>query len=106
MKFGLREEIIQQINDVFSKYSQIEKAVLYGSRAKGNFKNGSDIDLTLKGVGLNLSVINSLLNELDDLLLPYTFDVSIFNQISNVDLIEHIERVGKVFYAKFLNTND
>ncbi|MCD6584476.1 MAG: nucleotidyltransferase domain-containing protein [Desulfobacteraceae bacterium] len=106
MKFGLREEIIQQINDVFAKYLQIEKAVLYGSRAKGNFKNGSDIDLTLKGVGLNLSVINSLLNELDDLLLPYTFDVSVFNQISNVDLIEHIERVGKVFYEKHSHDND
>ncbi len=100
MKFGLKEEIIMQINGVFTKYRQIEKAVIYGSRAKGNFKNGSDIDLTLKGAGLNLSVINSLLNELDDLLLPYTFDVSNFKQISNPDLVEHIERVGKVFYER------
>ena len=100
MKFGLKENIIKQINDLFAKYPQIKKAVIYGSRAKGNFKKGSDIDLTLKGVGLNLSVINSLLNELDDLLLPYTFDVSIFKQINNVGLVEHIERVGKVFYAK------
>ena len=100
MKFGLKEEIIKQINDVFAIYSQIEKSVIYGSRAKGNFKKGSDIDLTLEGTGLNLSVINSLLNELDDLLLPYTFDVSIFNQINNDSLVEHIERVGKVFYEK------
>lgn len=100
MKFGLKEDIITQVNEVFAKYPQIEKAVVYGSRAKGNFKNGSDIDLTLKGDGLNLSVINSLLNEIDDLLLPYTFDVSIFKQISNAGLIEHIERVGKDFYEK------
>ena len=100
MKFGLKEDTIKQINEVFGKYPQIDKAILYGSRAKGNFKKGSDIDLTLIGSGLNLSVINSLLNEIDDLLLPYTFDISILSQISNVDLIEHIERVGKVFYEK------
>ena len=103
MKFGLKEDIIKQINDLFAKYPQIGKAVIYGSRAKGNFKNGSDIDLTLEGAGLNLSVINSLLSELDDLLLPYTFDVSIFKQISNVGLVEHIERAGKVFYEKHNN---
>lgn len=106
MKYGLKEDIISLINEVFAKYPQIERAVIYGSRAKGNFKNGSDIDLTLEGSGLNLSVINSLLNEVDDLLLPYTFDVSIFNQISNSDLVEHIERVGKVFYEKQLSGND
>jgi predicted nucleotidyltransferase len=103
MKFGLKEEIIMQINDVFSKYPQIEKSVIYGSRAMGNYKKGSDIDLTLEGTGLNLSVINSLLNELDDLLLPYTFDVSIFNQISNDSLVEHIEREGKSFYEKHIH---
>ena len=100
MKFGLQEDIINQINGVFAKYPQIRKAINYGSRAKGNYKKGSDIDLTLKGEGLNLSILNSLLIEIDDLLLPYTFDVSIFRQISNVDLVEHIERVGKIFHEK------
>lgn len=100
MKFGLKEDIIKQINNVFAKYPQIKKSIIYGSRAKGNFKKGSDIDLTLEGAGLNLSVINSLLNELDDLLLPYTFDISIFKQISNADLVEHIGRIGSVFYEK------
>lgn len=106
MKFGLKEDIIKQINEVFSKYPQIDKAIIYGSRAMGNFKKGSDIDLTLKGEGINLSVINSLLIEIDDLLLPYTFDVSIFKQISNSDLVDHIGRVGKVFYEKQLSGND
>jgi predicted nucleotidyltransferase len=106
MKYGLKEDVISLINEVFAKFPQIERAVIYGSRAMGNFKKGSDIDLTLKGSGLNLSVINLLLIEIDDLLLPYTFDVSIFKQISNADLIEHIERVGKVFYEKQLYEND
>ena len=81
MKFGLKEDIITQVNEIFAKYPQIEKAVIYGSRAKGNFKKGSDIDLTFEGDGLNLSVINSLLIEIDDLLLPYTFDISIFKSL-------------------------
>ena len=98
MKFGLKENTIKQINDIFTKYPAVERAILYGSRAKGNFKNGSDIDLTLLGDNLKLSVIYKIENEIDDLLLPYTFDISIYNQISNDALIEHINRVGVVFY--------
>ncbi len=94
MQFGLKDNTIKQINLIFAKYTQIEQAVLYGSRATGNFKNGSDVDITLKGKDLKLSIVNKLCNELDDLLLPYTFDISIYSQISNPDLIEHIKKNG------------
>ncbi|MBS0626813.1 MAG: nucleotidyltransferase domain-containing protein, partial [Verrucomicrobia bacterium] len=47
MRYGLNELTIQKITDVFTKFPSIEKVVLYGSRAKGNYKNGSDIDLCL-----------------------------------------------------------
>jgi predicted nucleotidyltransferase len=100
MKFGLKEKTIEQINKIFAKYSQIEKVILYGSRAKGSFKHGSDIDLTLIGNGLNLSIINKISLAIDDMLLPYTFDISIYDQISNSDLIKHIERVGVAFYER------
>lgn len=98
MKFGLKEHTIEQINAVFSHYPEVEKVILYGSRAKGNYKNGSDIDLTLHGKDLSLSIIHKIDNELDDLLLPYTFDLSIFNHIDNPGLIDHIKSVGFVFY--------
>ena len=98
MKFGLKNETRECIKDVFAKYPQIEQVILYGSRAIGSYKNGSDIDLTLKGEKLNLTVANSLCNDLDDLFLPYTFDISILSHISNPDLIKHIERVGIDFY--------
>lgn len=99
MKFGLSSFTIQQIRGVLHNYPQVEKATLYGSRAKGNYRNGSDIDLTLHGgSGLTLKVIYKILNDLDDLLLPYTIDLSIFDDIDNPDLIEHIERVGIPFY--------
>jgi len=98
MKYGLKEQTIEQINSVFARYPEVEQVILYGSRAKGTYKNGSDIDLTLKGHSLNLRLINQISNDLDELLLPYSFDISIFSQISNADLVDHINRVGVVFY--------
>lgn len=98
MKFGLKSTTIEKICTVFSQHPEVEKVILYGSRAKGNFKNGSDIDLTFKGKDLKLSTLYKIDNELDDLLLPYTFDLSIFSHIDNADLLEHIKRVGIIFY--------
>jgi uncharacterized protein len=101
MKYGLPESTIQKIRAVLSRYPQVEKAILYGSRAKGNYKNGSDIDLTLRGGSdLTLNVLYKIMDELDDLLLPYTIDLSIFSNIGNPDVIEHIQRVGVTFYDK------
>ena len=102
MRYGLPDETIRKIQEAFSHYAQIEKAIIYGSRAKGNFKNGSDIDLTLTGEGIDLALMAKLERELDDLTLPYIFDLSIALQISNPALTEHIERIGIVFYEKGL----
>ena len=100
-RFGLKETTIQKICSVLSHYPQVEKAILYGSRAKGNYKNGSDIDLTLRGsADLTLRVLYKIMDELDDLLLPYTIDLSIFYNIGDPDVIEHIQRVGVTFYDK------
>lgn len=99
MRYGLKNRIIENINNIFNQYPQIEKAVLYGSRAKGNYKNGSDIDLVLYGNKLTLSLVNKVMNEIDDLLLPYSFDISIFEHLSNPALIEHINRVGIIFFS-------
>ncbi|MFH1525718.1 MAG: nucleotidyltransferase domain-containing protein [Bacteroidota bacterium] len=106
MKFGLKENIIDKIADVLAEHPQIEKAMLYGSRAKGNYKNGSDIDLTLFGEKITLQLINKINGKIDDLLLPYKIDISIFSQISNEELIEHINRVGVILYKKPNGKND
>lgn len=98
--FGLSEKTIAAIQGVFSKYHQIEQAILYGSRAKGNYRNGSDIDLVLVGSELNLSRLFKIELELDDLLLPYKIDLALLHQIENTDLVEHINRKGKVFYQR------
>jgi predicted nucleotidyltransferase len=101
MKYGLPDTAIQSICTVLSRYPQVKRAVLYGSRAEGSHKNGSDIDLTLHGgVDLTLPVLYKILDNLDDLLLPYTIDLSIFNDIEDPDVIAHIQRAGVTFYEK------
>lgn len=100
MQFGLSGQTIERINSVFARHPDVEKVVLYGSRAKGTYKPGSDIDLALYGKEISLKQKNRILDELDELDLPYSIDISVFNQLSHVQLRDHIERVGVVFYAR------
>ncbi len=97
---GLENKTLERIRDVFSKYHQIDSVLLYGSRAMGNYKNYSDIDLTLIGENIDLSLKTEIAFELDDLMLPYKFDLSIYHKIANREFIEHIDRVGKPLYLK------
>jgi predicted nucleotidyltransferase len=98
--FGLKDIHINSIQSVFRKFDAVEKAIIYGSRAKENFRNGSDIDITLIGDHIDLTTLLKIENDLDDLLLPQKIDLSIFNKIENPDLIDHINRVGVVFYKR------
>ncbi len=100
MMYGLEDIDIQKIKAVFAGYPQINEVIIYGSRAMGNFRPASDIDFTLKGNALDLDILFKIERELDDLLLPYKLDISIFENISNSDLIDHINRVGESFYNK------
>lgn len=100
MKYGLREIDIEAIQGIFTKYPQVQKVMLYGSRAKGTYRNGSDIDSALFGESLDLSLLFKIETELDDLFLPYKMDVSMIHQIKNQNLIDHIKRLGLVLYQK------
>jgi predicted nucleotidyltransferase len=97
---GLTKEEIAGIRAVFSKYQQIEEVLIYGSRAMGNFKPASDIDLTLIGKDIDLSTKTKIEFELDDLMLPYKFDISIYDKITNPEFLDHINRVGKKIYKR------
>jgi predicted nucleotidyltransferase len=100
MNHGLSAATVEKIHGVLSRHAEVERAILYGSRAKGNFKPGSDIDLTLTGAGLEERIRGRIDEELDDLLLPYEFDLSIFSELDHQGLIEHIRRVGVILYEK------
>ena len=100
MRFGLKAEVFEAICKIFLNHPEVEKVVIYGSRAKGNYKPASDIDLCLQVANLDLTILNKIFWELDDLLLPYTFDLSVYHQLNSQDLLEHIQRIGVLFYSK------
>lgn len=98
--YGLRQECLDALCTVFDAHEEVLKVVLYGSRAKGTFRPGSDIDLTVVAPAGTTKLLNKIMTELDDLLLPYEIDLSLHHHIDNQDLLEHIQRVGKVIYKR------
>lgn len=100
MSWGLSDAAILQIKAVFKRYEHVDKVVIYGSRAMGTYKNGSDIDLTIMGRGVTFQLLTELLSDLDQLDLPYTFDLSSYDSLKNPTLTDHINRVGQVFYER------
>jgi predicted nucleotidyltransferase len=98
MNHGLSDATVKKIRDVLAGFPEVEKAVLYGSRAKGTFKPGSDIDLTLCGAELSFRLLARIDAALDDLLLPYEIDLSRLTELNNPALIDHIQRVGLPIY--------
>lgn len=103
MIYGLKESIVEQINSIFVNYPSVEQVILYGSRAKGNYKNGLDIDLTMIGNNIKHMELLEIMTKINDLLLPYSIDLSIYHKINNSNLQEHINRVGKIFYQRKTN---
>lgn len=101
MEFGLSENHRKIINSVFDKYPQIKKVVVYGSRAKGNYRAGSDIDMTIvEDEKIPFDILLKIVNDFDDSMLPFLVDISVFSNLTNPDLVEHIKRNGKVIYEK------
>ena len=98
--FGLPSAAITAMRRVLSQYPQIERALVYGSRAKGNYRSGSDIDLTLDGPALTYTDLTLIETALDDLTLPWKIDLSLLSHIDNPDLLDHIARVGKPLWIK------
>jgi predicted nucleotidyltransferase len=100
-KFGLRENDLKLIIYLISQYPSIDEAIIFGSRAKNNYRNGSDVDIALKGVEITYGLINKIsyiLNE--ETLLPYKFDILNYHEIKTIELIDHIDRVGISIYQK------
>lgn len=100
MRFGLNDSTVEKINSVFEKYPEVEEVIIYGSRAKGNYRNSSDIDITLKGEKLTTELLSKIETDIDDLLTPYMFDVSVFKELNSPDLENHINRIGVTFYRR------
>lgn len=96
MPYGLTEKQLQEILAILTGNGKIRKVILYGSRAKGNFSPGSDIDPALMGDDLELNDIVDFEVKLDRLPMLNKVDLVICDKITEPALIEHIERVGIV----------
>jgi len=95
-KFGIPEDALKKIIGAIKKDKKVDEIILFGSRAKGNFKKGSDIDIAIVANSLGFSELNIIRTAIAELILPYHIDIIDFNKITNNELKEHILRVGQV----------
>ncbi|GMO53528.1 MAG: nucleotidyltransferase domain-containing protein [Treponemataceae bacterium] len=101
MKYGLSDRTLATLDSIFKKYPGVRQAVIYGSRAKGNYRDGSDIDITLKtDDSFTFTGLLRISGDFDDSDMPYLVDVSLYHELSNPDLLAHVDRVGKILYSR------
>jgi len=100
MCLGLKKETLEKITGKIALNEKVKQAIIFGSRAKGTQREGSDIDITLKGEDLDINDLNQLSLDLDELELPYLIDLSIYHHINEEDLKDHIGRVGKIIFTR------
>ena len=101
---GLSAATLEKVRAVLERFPEVERAVLFGSRAKGTHKPGSDIDLALEGAALDWRVVGRLYTALDDLLLPYTFSLIVHDQATDPEVTAHIARVGIPIFERQLTS--
>lgn len=97
--YGLKDSDLETIRQTLKKHPNVYEAILFGSRAKGTHRPGSDVDLALKGTNLEQTVVQVSLYLNQESILPYDFDIIDYHSINNQELIDHITRVGKVIYS-------
>ena len=99
-EFGLSERALKLLRDLFATQPALRRAIVYGSRAKGNFRPGSDIDIALDAPDLSFHAYQRLCTAVDDLNLPWGIDLSLTSHIDNLKLLDHIARVGKPLWIR------
>ena len=103
MEFGLSANTVNILKNFFAKFPEIEEVKIYGSRAKGNYRKASDVDFAIYG-NISFRLLSQISSEIDELTTPYKYDVTNYKTIENADLKDHIDRTGKTFYKKIVQT--
>lgn len=98
MRFGLSDTVVKELQDIFSHHKNIQKVLIFGSRSKGNYRDGSDIDLAVIGKDIDYNQLLTILCEIEELDLLYSIDLIDYNKKVGTPIGEHIDRVGQVFY--------
>ena len=99
-KHGLDSETVARITGVLARFPEVERVILFGSRAKGTHRRGSDIDLAFVGREIDWRKLGQIDDALDDLLLPYRFSLIGLDERTDAEVAAHIRRVGVAFYDK------
>ena len=99
-KFGLTERDMSSIHEILGKFPEVETVLIFGSRAKGTYKLGSDIDLAIMSGGVNEAVVCKLNNYFSESCLPYFVDLICYPSLKDIALKEHIDRIGVPFYSQ------
>jgi len=99
-EFGLPDKTLAIMREILASHPAVQEAILYGSRAMGNYRRGSDIDLTVTGDAIDERTMSRIAGQFDEAPIPYTVDLSHWEDVRNSNLREHIARVGKVFYQR------
>src|SRR5690606_28077189 len=94
MRFGLPEDIITKLNEVFEVNAKVDKALIFGSRAKGKYRPDSDIDIAIKGAGITLDDILQMQVAFEEKGISFKIDLVHYDTVKEQALLEHIDRVG------------
>ena len=97
--YGLNQRDMQTISSILSKYDEVKNVLIFGSRAKGQYHSGSDIDIAIVDKNICYQTVRKIKSEFSDSSLPYNVDLVNFATLTNEDLKNHILRVGKPFYS-------
>jgi predicted nucleotidyltransferase len=98
--FGLNQRDIQTIHGVFKLHSPVKRVFIFGSRATGKFKAGSDIDLAIMDEGVDEKTLSELLSEFEESTLPYRVDLVDYTKLTHPEFIKHIHEFGVAFYKR------
>ncbi len=98
-KFGLSQRSMQELEQIFAKYPDIREVYIFGSRAKGTYHIGSDIDLAIINTDIQPNTLVKVLADCAESSLPNTVDLVDYNALTNPEFKDHIQRVGVLFYS-------
>ena len=99
--YGLKEKDFENIITTLNKFPEIKSARIFGSRAKGNYKKGSDIDLAIYGELINYNIVRQISIQLNEHLpIPYMVDVVDYTHLKKKELNDHIYTFGKLIYER------
>ena len=96
----LPETIHEKLKTILDKYPGIKKVILYGSRAKGTNTKRSDIDLVIADSQVDRVTLGNIEYEIEESDIPNLVDIQLLEEVDNLELLDHIDRVGKVIYRK------